>query len=50
MRKLIIWNIITLDGYFEGKQNWDLPRSGRHLFRQVIASKNLSLISSALAV
>jgi dihydrofolate reductase len=20
-----MWNIITLDGYFEGKQNWDLP-------------------------
>jgi len=27
MRKLIMWNIITLDGYFEGKQNWDLPFS-----------------------
>ena len=25
MRKLIMWNIITLDGYFEGKHNWDLP-------------------------
>lgn len=24
MRKLIMWNVITLDGYFEGKQNWDL--------------------------
>jgi dihydrofolate reductase len=24
MRKLIMWNIISLDGYFEGKQNWDL--------------------------
>ncbi len=24
MRKLIMWNIITLDGYFEGRQNWDL--------------------------
>lgn len=24
MRKLIMWNIITLDGYFEGIQNWDL--------------------------
>jgi len=20
-----MWNIITLDGYFEGNQNWDLP-------------------------
>jgi dihydrofolate reductase len=24
MRKLIMWNIITLDGYFEGEKNWDL--------------------------
>lgn len=24
MRKLIMWNIMTLDGYFEGNQNWDL--------------------------
>jgi dihydrofolate reductase len=24
MRKLIMWNIITLDGYFEGNHNWDL--------------------------
>ena len=24
MRKLIMWNVITLDSYFEGKQNWDL--------------------------
>lgn len=24
MRKLIMWNIITLDGYFEGTENWDL--------------------------
>lgn len=25
MRKLIMWNFITLDGYFEGVKNWDLP-------------------------
>ncbi|MDG3581831.1 dihydrofolate reductase family protein [Galbibacter pacificus] len=25
MRKLIMWDIITLDGYFEGDQNWDFP-------------------------
>jgi dihydrofolate reductase len=25
MRKLIMWNLITLDGYFEGDRNWDLP-------------------------
>lgn len=25
MRKLIMWNLITLDGYFEGEKCWDLP-------------------------
>jgi dihydrofolate reductase len=25
MRKLIMWNLITIDGYFEGTKNWDLP-------------------------
>lgn len=25
MGKLIMWNIITLDGYFEGEKNWELP-------------------------
>lgn len=24
MRKLIMWNVMTLDGYFEESQNWDL--------------------------
>ena len=24
MAKLIMWNVITLDGYFEGEKNWDL--------------------------
>lgn len=24
MRKLIMWNLITLDGFFEGEQPWDL--------------------------
>jgi dihydrofolate reductase len=24
MRKLIMWNVITLDGFFEGKEPWDL--------------------------
>ncbi len=24
MRKLIMWNLVTLDGYFEGPQPWDL--------------------------
>jgi hypothetical protein len=25
MRRLIMWNLITLDGYFEGVKNWELP-------------------------
>lgn len=24
MRKLIMWNVVTLDGFFEGKKAWDL--------------------------
>ena len=24
MRKLIMWNVMTLDGYFEGNKKWDL--------------------------
>ncbi len=24
MRKLIMWNLVTLDGYFEGAKSWDL--------------------------
>src|SRR3989344_2178690 len=24
MRKLIMWNVITLDGFFEGEKSWDL--------------------------
>lgn len=23
--KLIMWNLVTLDGYFEGEHSWDLP-------------------------
>ncbi|HZF65466.1 MAG TPA: dihydrofolate reductase family protein [Chitinophagaceae bacterium] len=25
MSKLIMWNIITLDGYFEGENSWEIP-------------------------
>lgn len=28
MRKLIMWNVVTLDGYFEGEKNWDLSFHG----------------------
>ena len=24
MRRLVMWNLQTLDGYFEGKAPWDL--------------------------
>jgi dihydrofolate reductase len=39
MRKLIMWNIITLDGYFEGNQNWDLP------FANVVWGQELEILS-----
>lgn len=39
MRKLIMWNIITLDGYFEGNKNWDLP------FHEVIWGRELEKMS-----
>lgn len=28
MRKLIMWNVITLDGYFQGEKDWDLSFHG----------------------
>ena len=39
MRKFIMWNVITLDGYFEGKQNWDLD------FHETIWGKELEQLS-----
>ena len=39
MRKLIMWNIITLDGYFEGEQNWDLS------FHEAIWGQELEKLS-----
>lgn len=35
MRKLIMWNVISLDGYFEGKQPWELD------FHQSVWGKEL---------
>ena len=29
MRRLVMWNMITLDGYFEGAQKWDLDFHNR---------------------
>ncbi|QNL47941.1 dihydrofolate reductase [Olivibacter sp. SDN3] len=39
MRKLIMWNIITLDGYFEGTKNWDLS------FHNTVWGKELEKLS-----
>ena len=29
MAKVMVWNLVTLDGYFEGEQKWDLDFHGR---------------------
>ena len=39
MRKLIMWNVITLDGYFEGDKNWDLS------FHDIVWGQELEEIS-----
>jgi len=39
MRKLIMWNFITLDGYFEGEKNWDLS------FHELVWGPELEQIS-----
>lgn len=39
MRKLIMWNVMTLDGYFEGNQNWDLS------FHNVVWGEELEQLS-----
>lgn len=35
MRKLILWNVVSLDGYFEGKKSWDLS------FHELVWGKEL---------
>jgi dihydrofolate reductase len=39
MRKLIMWNVITLDGYFEGDKPWDLD------FHQLVYGEELERLS-----
>lgn len=39
MRKLIMWNIMTLDGYFEGDEHWNLS------FHEVVWGKELEQLS-----
>ncbi len=38
MRKLIMWNVITLDGYFQGEKDWDLS------FHQLVWGEELEKI------
>jgi dihydrofolate reductase len=39
MRQLIMWNVVTLDGYFEGEKNWDLS------FHELVWGKELEEFS-----
>lgn len=39
MRKLIMWNLVTLDGYFEGENSWDLG------FHELVWGKELEEFS-----
>jgi dihydrofolate reductase len=39
MRKLIMWNLVTLDGYFEGEKEWDLA------FHDLVWGKELEQLS-----
>lgn len=49
MRKLIMWNLITLDGYFEGETNWDLPWHER-LWGEELERFSLEQLESADAL
>lgn len=40
MRKLIMWNVVTLDGFFEGEKNWDLS------FHELVWGKELEDFSN----
>lgn len=39
MRKLIMWNLMSLDGYFQGEQNWNLS------FHQLVWGPELEKLS-----
>lgn len=41
MRKIVVWNIMTLDGYFEGTSPWELP------FHNVVWGEELEALSLA---
>jgi dihydrofolate reductase len=39
MKKFVMWNVVTLDGYFEGKMGWDLD------FHQLVWGEELERFS-----
>ncbi|MBI5890066.1 MAG: dihydrofolate reductase [Nitrosomonadales bacterium] len=49
MRKLIMWNLITVDGCFEGAKNWDLPWHER-LWGEELERFSLEQLASADAL
>lgn len=42
MGKLIVWNIISIDGFFEGDQPWDL-RLHEHIWGEDLRSLSMSI-------
>ncbi|TGM59150.1 dihydrofolate reductase family protein [Leptospira vanthielii] len=46
MRKLIMWNVITLDGYFEGEKSWDLSFHA-HVWGKELEEFSLTQLKSA---
>ncbi|MFN8575036.1 MAG: hypothetical protein U0132_23490 [Gemmatimonadaceae bacterium] len=45
MRRLVMWNLQTLDGFFEGSKPWDLG-GGTPLFKLHDHSRRLKLVAS----
>ena len=39
MRRLLVWNVMTLDGYFEGQEPWSLD------FHQLVWGDELEALS-----
>ena len=46
MTKLIMWNLISLDGFFEGAKNWDLDFH-QSVWGDELESLSLEQLSSA---
>ena len=42
MGKLIVWNVISIDGFFEGDQPWDL-RLHEHIWGEDLRSLSMSI-------